>query len=223
MHADGWFALIPVPLFALFSWRVHAVSRSGAIAGLVVGLMLAFGLGWAGFVILLTMVGLGTITSERSGRQRDAWQVLCNGGVAAVFGVFGFGAAAAGALAAALSDTASSELGRRYGGRPRRLLFGAPMDPGRDGDQAMDGGMSWLGTIIGMLFAWPVPLVAWWLGALDTFAAASAVAAAGMSGNLVDSILGSSLQAKLGPRGNDIVNGGATLTGGLLGFLLATG
>lgn len=214
MHADGWLALLPVPFFALFSWRVRAVSRSGAIAGLVVGLMLAFGLGWAGFLILLTMVGLGTITSERSGRQRDAWQVLCNGGVAAAFGVFGVGAAAAGALAAALSDTASSEIGRRFGGQPRRLLFGAPIEAGRD------GGMSWLGTILGIVFAWPVPLVAWSMGALDSFSAASAVAAAGMTGNLVDSILGATIQGKLGPRGNDIVNAGATLTGGVIGLLM---
>jgi uncharacterized membrane protein len=67
-----------------------------------------------------------------------------------------------------------------------------------------------------------VPLVAWWLGALDSFSAASAVAAAGMSGNLVDSVLGASVQAKLGSRGNDFVNAGATLTGGVLGLLLTS-
>ena len=215
MHPDGWWALLPVPVMAILSWRLRAVTVDGAIAGLGVGLLLSWGLGWAGFAILLTMVGLGTVLSERSGRSRDAWQVLCNGGVAAAFGVFGAGAAAAGALGAALSDTTSSELGRRFGGTPRRLLFGDPVQAGAD------GGMSLAATVLGVLFSWPVPLVAWALGAIPDFAVASGVAAAAMTGNLVDSVLGAAVQRRLGRRGNDLVNAAATTTGALVALLVS--
>ena len=200
-----------VPVVAVVALRASAVGRGGAVSGLLVGVALTFGLGWAGFFMLMALVLIGTLLSERGKRQRDGWQVLCNGGVAAVCALMGSGAAAAGALAASLSDTASSEVGRRFGTGTRRLLFGPRVEAGED------GGMTWSGTIAGLVFAWPVPLLGWAFGGLPSFATVSAVAAAGMTGNLLDSLLGASIQRRLGPRGNDLVNLVATVAAALLG------
>ncbi|MEM8883643.1 MAG: DUF92 domain-containing protein [Planctomycetota bacterium] len=196
--------VLTVLAFAAAAWRVGAVSLDGALAGIGVAGLLTWRFGWGGFVMLLVFVVLGTTISERSGRRRDAVQVLCNGGAAAIAAACGWPAAAAGALAAALSDTAASELGKRYGGVPRQILFGGRLEPGRD------GGMSWLGTIAGLAFAWPVPLVAWAFGILPDFRVVSWIAAAGMIGNLIDSVLGATIQRRLGARGNDWVNLAAT-------------
>ncbi len=206
MLAHGWLPLVAVPLVAVVGWRTGAVSRFGAVVGCALGLVLSAAFGWAGLAMPLTLVVIGTLLSAREERGRDRWQVLCNGGVAmlaalAALAGWRLGAlAAAASIAAALSDTAAGELGRRYGGRPRMLLLGPLAEPGRD------GAMSWAGTVFGMLFAWPVPLVAWLLGALPDFAAVSSVAAAGFAGCILDSVYGLTLQPRLGARGNDLVN-----------------
>ena len=213
MLPDGWLPLLLVPVVAVTARVTRAVEWSGAIAGVAVAAALVVGLGWAGFFMLMALVVAGTLLSERGKRSRDAVQVLCNGGVAAAFGWWGGAGAAAAALAAALSDTASGELGRRAGGVTRRLLFGPAVPAGED------GGMSWMGTLAGLLFAWPVPLIGWAFGVLPGFASASAIAAAGMTGNLVDSILGATLQRRLGARGNDLVNLIATAAAALIALV----
>jgi len=210
MLPDGWLPLALVPVVAIAAGRARAVGVGGAVAGAAVAAALVTGLGWAGFAMLMALVVLGTLVSAREGPGRDAIQVLCNGAAAAAFAMGGGAGGAAGALAAALSDTASGELGRRAPSPPRRLLFGARVERGTD------GGMTWMGTFAGLVFAWPVPLLGWAFGALPGFAAASAVAAAGMTGNLLDSLLGATVQKRLGPRGNDVVNLAATAAAGLL-------
>ncbi|MHC4849508.1 MAG: DUF92 domain-containing protein [Planctomycetota bacterium] len=210
MSPDGWVPVLFVPLVAVSARFTRAVGSGGAVAGLAVGLAMTIGLGWAGFFMLMALVLLGTLLSERGKRQRDAWQVLCNGVAAAGFALGGGASGAAAALAAALSDTASSEIGRRFGGNTRRLLFGPTVEPGQD------GGMTGIGTLAGLVFAWPVPLLGWAFGVLPSFAVVSAVAAAGMTGNLIDSVLGASIQRRLGPRGNDLVNLIATAAAAVL-------
>jgi len=206
MPVDGWLPVLAAPAIAVVALAARAVSVSGALAGLCVALVLVFGMGWAGLGILATLVGVGTFVSPSGARRRDAVQALSNGSVAAL-GALASGvgwewgaAAAAGALAASLSDTAAGELGRRFGGTPRMLLLGPRTETG------MDGGMSWFGTGAGVAFAWPVPVIAWGLGGLPSFGAVSAVAAAGVAGNLLDSVFGATIQPRLGHRGNDVVN-----------------
>jgi len=219
MPLDGWIPILVVPFVALTALVVGAVRPSGALAGLFVGLALSWGLGWAGFAMLATLVAIGTLVSERGSRKRDAVQVFSNGGVAALAALAAAagwewgGAAAAGALAAALSDTVASEWGRRFGGEPRLMLLGPRVKSGRD------GGMTWLGTCAGVCFAWPVPLVSMACGGLASFGVLSKVAAAGFAANLVDSALGVRVQKRLGPRGNDWVNLLATLGGAAMAAL----
>lgn len=223
MPVDGAWPLVAVPAVALAALATRATTPGGAAAGALVGLAMAAGAGWAGFLMLATMLVLATLASAREERGRDWVQVLSNGSVAAAAAVAaGAGApwgvaAAGGALATVLSDTVSAELGRRFGGAPRALLLGPALPRGAD------GAMSPLGTLSGVLAALPVPLVALALGALPDARAALLVAAAGLGGNLLDSVLGLAAQPGLGRRGNDWVNLAATLGGAALGALSVPG
>jgi uncharacterized protein (TIGR00297 family) len=171
--------------------------------------------------MLLALLAVGTLSSGAERRGRGARQVLCNGGVAALaalaagLGAPWAGAALAGALAGALSDTVAGELGRRYGGPPRTLLFGARVPVGTD------GGMTWTGTLTGLLAAPLVPVAGVLAGGAASGRAIAVVAAAGFCANLCDSILGRTVQAHLGRWGNDWVNLAATLCGAVLAVALS--
>lgn len=216
MLPDGPWPLAAVVVCALLSVVTRAVSRPGAVAGTVVATAIVVGAGWPGFAMLLALLLVGTLSSGPGRRGRGARQVLCNGGVAALAALAaGFGApwavaALAGALASALSDTVAGELGRRYGGRPRLLLVGAPVPVGTD------GAMTWTGTLFGLLAAPLVPVAGAVASGDASGRAIAAVAAAGFAGNLCDSVLGRTVQARLGRWGNDWVNLAASLVGAAL-------
>jgi uncharacterized protein (TIGR00297 family) len=171
--------------------------------------------------MLLLFVTGGTAASARAHRGRGPMQALCNGAVAAsgalcaLAGARWGGALAAAALATAFSDTVSGEIGRRFGGTPRRLLVGARVAPGAD------GGMSVLGTAAGALCALALPASGALAGAPWDGRAMVLLAAAGMAGNVADSILGVCVQPHLGARGNDWTNLLATACGGALGAAIA--
>jgi uncharacterized protein (TIGR00297 family) len=213
MPVEGPAPLLVVPVVAALAlWR-RAVDGGGAVAGCAVAAAMALGVGWAGVAMLATLLVLGTAVSAPSSRRRRWTQVIGNGGIAAAaalaagFGASWGAAAAAGALATALSDTASSELGSRFGGTPRALLFGPAMARGAD------GGMTPLGTAIGLAAAAPVPAVGLLLGALGDARAFAAALLAGVLGNLADSAFGLLVQPRLGARGNDLCNLFATAAG----------
>jgi uncharacterized protein (TIGR00297 family) len=222
MLPDGPWPLAAVVLCALVALRTRAVRPSGAGAGTLVAVAIVVGAGWEGFAMLLALLLVGTLCSGPDRRERGALQVLCNGGVAAVAALAGgLGAAwaapaMAGALSGALSDTVAGELGRRYGGRPRMLLLGARVPVGTD------GGMTWTGTLTGLLAAPLVPVAGAVVAAGDVPARAIvAVGAAGFLANVCDSFLGWTVQARLGRRGNDWVNLAATLVGAVLAVALS--
>ncbi len=167
----------------------------------------AAGWGWAALLIAffvassaLTRVGAAAKTARTGsvvakGGQRDATQVAANG---AVFGLAALGMVAApaagwwamgaGALAAAAADTWATEIGTLTAGQPRSLRTGRPVAPGTS------GGVSWPGSVAGMAGAAAVGLGAITLGA--PAAAAVAAVIGGVTGMLVDSLLGATVQAR---------------------------
>ena len=94
------------------------------------------------------------------------------------------------ALSASMSDTTSSEFGSRYGLKTYNILSGKKVNPG------LSGGISLLGLGAGFLFTVVFGLIA--IGLMSAFSWKFFVVLliSGMSGNLLDSLLGAILQVK---------------------------
>lgn len=180
---------------------------------------------------------------EKSG-SRDAIQVLANGGGFAA-GALMFAltnepiwvAFSAGSLAASSADTWATELGLLSRAAPRSILTGKPVQPGTS------GGVTLAGTGAGVVGAFLVAAVA---PLLASGVSPGAPLIGGVAGMVVDSILGATVQERRwcrtcdrgterlvhgcgapsdfagGVRGlrNDVVNGLATLFGGIVSLAL---
>lgn len=198
---------------ALAAERRRALTRSGAIAAVAVGTAV-FGLG--GGVPGLALIAFfltGTALSryrkaekaERTGdlvekgAERDATQVLANGGPAAAFCVlYALTGAelcrvgALGALSAAAADTWATEIGLLARHAPRHLLTWREVKPGTSGAVSTPGlwGMTAGALFIGLLTLWDPDMGGASIGRLLI------VAAAGICGGLGDSLLGATVQER---------------------------
>jgi uncharacterized protein (TIGR00297 family) len=129
--------------------------------------------------------------------ERNAGQVLANGGL---FVLFAFGAhytgkerlafAALGALAAAASDTWSTEIGTLLGGSPRLITTGRVTETGMSGGVTLAGfGAGIAGALfVAMLGAFAIPAHYRQL--------ALAAAIGGFGGCLADSVIGATMQSR---------------------------
>ncbi len=197
---------------AVVARRLRALSRSGMWAATAIGpVFLSNGAAVAGSLAVFFVSGSVLSWLEArwrqeqrgiiaKGRERDVWQVLANGGVAA--GVLllrrkndAIGeSAAVGSLAAAAADTWATEVGILSRQRPRDALRSSLVEWGQSGGVTVAGllasgvGAALMATTLVMLsdrrarFAWRGQR---WLG----------IVLAGIGGSLVDSVLGASVQA----------------------------
>ena len=188
--------------FAAFTVRRGSLSVGGAVAAsLLGGVVLYTRGGWwllPLFVFFLssTLIGkllpVSSVTSDAKDKQpRDAVQVLCNGviyGVVAVAG--GPPLLLLSALAVATSDTWASEIGRYFRNPTYDIIGLESVPPG------VSGGVSFSGTVGGIAGAAVIASLGFWLGRGFDFADFLLVATFGTLGMLVDSLLGSVLQAR---------------------------
>jgi uncharacterized protein (TIGR00297 family) len=192
---------------ATVAWRTGALSRSGAAAAVGTGAAAVMaGLGWGlllvGFFVAgtaLSHLGARTKSARTAGTvdksgARDARQVLANGGVFAIAAPLATAldaplaaACALGALAAALADTAATEIGTWIGGRPRSVVTGTPVAPG------MSGGITVAGSTAGIIGAAAFAAAA---TALLPPPAIAAVWMGGVVGLFTDSLLGATVQER---------------------------
>jgi len=122
---------------------------------------------------------------------RNGWQVLANGGVAALCAVLTahgtlFAVAFAGAFAAASADTWGTEIGMLSRSRPVSILTLRPLRAG------LSGGVTPLGITATVAGALTVA----WIASLVRIAPLVSVAIGGVAGALADSVIGASLQAQ---------------------------
>jgi uncharacterized protein (TIGR00297 family) len=230
--AFPWTGALAVALFSVAGLAAGAISLSGAVVGWVLGVAVWAGLGWRGFALLAAFVTLGSLATrwrrerkvalgvaQSGGGRRGARHALANALVpAAAASLVPFVSnpepwilAVAGALAAVTSDTLSSEIGQAVGGRTYLILALRPAAIGTD------GAISVIGTVTGALAAATIAGSAWALG-LVSLGGAVAVVAAGFAGNLLDSLLGATLEHR-GFLGNEAVNFAASICGALLAAL----
>lgn len=193
----------------------RAATLRGCLAGASTAAVLAFYGGRPVLVAFGFLVVVGTLvsrlgrarkrrdgTAQADGGRRSARHVLANAGpavVCVVSGAAGFvdpavaTAAACGAFAGNLADTASGELGMLFPRPPRLLLFGPIVRRGTN------GGMTWPGLLSGIA-----------TGGLVAVAGADLVPVlpvllAACAGTLADSVIGAFLEGRPGID-NETVN-----------------
>ena len=223
----------PAPLFAtvgtsaavaFVAWRVRALSVRGSLAAGMIGCA-ALAVSWGTGAYLIAWFLLATVLSKLGkqrkaarvsgiidkGSQRDAWQVMANGGVfflLCVVVILSTRAAmepattpalntlllvaAAGALAASGADTWATEVGTLYGGAPWSLRSGSRVPAGtsgaitRSGTLAMVVGACVLASLAAVFQVTPRKLQAF-----------VSIAAGGVAGAVTDTLVGAWWQERL--------------------------
>ena len=200
-------------------YRAKTVSRSGAIAGALIGSIIYAGGGAAAWALLLIVfiaasaasrLGLARkeqlgIAEERGGR-RGAGNAIANVGVAAAAAIAAvttpYAPAALVALVAALaaggSDTVASEIGKVWGRSTFLVTTFSRVKPGTPGAMSLEG------TLAGLVAAFALATTAAALGLIPQSATLAIVVAA-TAGALVESALGATLEGP-GILNNDMLN-----------------
>ena len=192
------------------AWKVGALTASGAAAAAAVGFAHCGFAGWPGAAALLAFFVSSTALSRlgrrrkealgyEKGGQRDAMQVLANGGVAALCAALAgvssvdpspFLVAMLGALAAANADTWATEIGSLAKGAPRMITTLRPAPTGSSGAVSLPGTLAALtgaAVVAAAALLWPE---------LRAGTVLVAVTLAGLTGSLLDSLLGATVQVQ---------------------------
>jgi uncharacterized protein (TIGR00297 family) len=208
---------IIVIILAIASVYLKKVTISGGIAGAVVSFLILYN-NWVNFLLFGLFFVLGSVATKWKFEQKQSlglsqeneglrsWvHALANGGTPAVFSLLAiyfpenqyFTFAATAAIASALSDTLSSELGNIYGQNYVDILS---FKKGKRGD---DGVISLEGTIFGFLGSLLIAMI---FGILtQNYSIILLITVTGFLGNISDSYLGATVQRK-GYVDNHLVN-----------------
>jgi uncharacterized protein (TIGR00297 family) len=195
-------------VIAAGSYALRFLTLSGAVATLLLG-VIVFGIGgWQWSVPIVTFFLLSSLLSKygRSRKSqfdalfdksytRDWAQVASNGGLAGamvllstLFPIYDFYPIYLGALAAVTADTWGTEIGVLTKGRTLSVLSMKPVSPGTS------GGISEQGTFAGAVGALIIALSGYvWYSDLKTVII---VVLAGVAGSLGDSVVGATLQVQ---------------------------
>ncbi|MDK2790860.1 MAG: hypothetical protein PWP15_1369 [Methanothermococcus sp.] len=172
---------------------------------------------------LVSKIGYSTKDSMKLGEcKRTIKNVLANGIMAVLFvlayafGILNYDVALigyAGSIAAATSDTFSSELGVLSKETPRLITTLKKVEKGTD------GGITLFGTLLGLLGSFSIGFLAFLL--FKDLNLIWIATVAGLLGNLSDSLVGALFERK-GIINNEHVNFIATLVGSLSAILIYT-
>jgi len=205
------FALLISLGVAILAWRIGALTVSGAIAAFAVGVLILWNTGWVGCAVLGIFFATSSLFAAVASRlhpgveppdeTRDWRRVLANGGVAAVVALAerfepGLGVwLVTTTLAAATADTWATAFGAFSPGPPRDIVRWNVVPPGTS------GGVTVFGTSGGAMGAGLIGLVGAGNGGGRLYGAAVAI---GFLAMIVDSVLGSTMQARFRcPRCNE--------------------
>ncbi len=201
-----WWAILAGSLIAVPSYWLEYLTADGAFWTAITAVtVVAFG-GWFWLVAILAFFLSSSILTKllapkstfKSGEARDSYQVLANGGVPMIIalihrfwpGLWGVDWLVSYLIALAVvnSDTWSTEIGALSPSDPLNILTFKPMRKGSS------GAISLVGTVGGILGAAFIAALAFFKGySIQTFLLITLL---GTVGNLIDSILGATIEAK---------------------------
>lgn len=219
---------------ALVALTLKMVTSSGAIAGFLLGVAVYLGWGYKSFLIMFAFFTLGSLATrlgyarkaargiaEKRGGARSWREAVANSLAGAFFSLLvitthhegAFLIALVAAFAEAAGDTASSEIGQWLSGRAYLVTTFQPVPAGEN------GGISLGGTAAGIFASSLIAALAVALGLCGKGGASIALGAA-VAGNLLDSVLGATIERQ-GHVTNGIVNFAGTSFAGMLGLFIA--
>jgi len=218
---------------AIITVVLKKLDAKAAVAAIIIGFVTWLGEGYTGIALLATFFVTGTLatswkmhTKQQTGLaeqrrgQRTAAQVIANGGLAGVLSLLSFLfpehhalllLMVASSLSSATADTVSSELGNLYGKKFYNIInFKKDI-------RGLNGVISFEGTMIGVAGSGLIALI--YTVNAELTAHFLWIVIAGTIGNLMDSVLGATVERKH-ILNNDAVNFLNTLTGALAGLML---
>jgi len=204
--------LAVVVLFALATILLRVLDGRGFLASVAVGysIIVGGGLGWFIIVAVFFTLGVGFTlykyeykkrigAAQEKGGARNWPNILANGGAASIFalaelfsGGLLFAALFVGSMAAAASDTVSTELGLLSKFKPRLLIRPrSPVPPGTS------GGVTPLGFVGAFFASLVIGVMASLLGVLPgVLLPLVAALVGGLAGSVADSFYGATIQRK---------------------------
>ncbi len=196
-------ALVLAGAVALIAYRMRLLTWDGALSATGVGASL-FGIGgMTASVPLLVFFFTSSLLPKALGRagkgERRNWlQVIANGGIPMLCAWLVVlmperaetaWLAYTASLACATGDTWATEIGIRFGRQPRLITTGQPVPPGTS------GGVTFAGTLGGLTGAGLLSTIAMAVFGFEAWQGALCFGV-GLSGVVLDSLLGATLQAK---------------------------
>jgi len=182
------------------AYLVKSLTITGAIAAYFTALILVFG-GLSNLILPLILLIGGTLLTKLNKQAsdkmgRNAKQVFANGGIGLLCLLLYYWThndlyylAFLTSFAISISDTFSSEIGQYFKGKTFDIYSLNPMPSG------LSGGISWIGTLGGFIGAMVCTVISFLFLKIQ-LSDAFLVGALGYAGMLLDSLLGSRIQAK---------------------------
>ncbi|WP_456279366.1 DUF92 domain-containing protein [Bacillus sp. AK128] len=203
------FVFLFIMVVSLMGYRIKSLTISGAIAAFMVGCLVSIGFGINGLLLLGVFFLTSSLWSKykrnakksmdeitEKGETRDFTQVLANGLVPALCGLFNWLypldyllIAFIISIAAANADTWASELGSLSKKNPVHVLQMKRVNPGTS------GAVSTLGIIASILGAGVIAGTSFFLYPVSLFTLLIIIGL-GTIGSLFDTIIGATIQAK---------------------------
>lgn len=197
------FLFIPAAA-AYWAFKAGWLQAGGAIAALLLGWIMLLSPEPIWILPTLFFFVVGSILTKLPGKlkksdfgNRSVIQVFSNGLFPALslmlyflFLSDAFLLGYCGGIAAALSDTSSSEIGTRLRHRTYNVINGHPVSPG------LSGGVSWSGLLAGLVFSMMLAGIVMAISSRFDMAFFAVIAGVGFAGNLLDSVFGSWFQVK---------------------------
>ena len=200
MALELWLGVVAILVFfSALSYYKKALDLNGILMGNIIGLIAFYLGGLTSFLLMVLFFVVAEFSTRyarllsngKTHRVRTTGNVLGNSGaalIALLFNPVALNIAFFGAIAAALSDTISGEIGLLSKARPRLITSFRKVEPGTD------GGITLLGCAAGLLAAFIIALVYFLLSG-DLFALV-VLTLAGFFGSVVDSVLGALLERR---------------------------